>query len=198
MFPLFTIFLTFIVVLNITLHRQRRTQEAADKEFWDKELAANNTRRQDIEHLDYITIPEGLIPQTLGTDSEKELAALSAEKLMNLTDQSNTDLKLKYGVANLETLSRYEDNFTRYVALVPVYAAELADSGDRDSAKALLEHAVLNRADSCQVYTRLAGLYCEDGQISRAKELLTRAKALDSISGRIITDKLQQLIDAQP
>lgn len=196
MFPFFTVFLIFVVVLNIALRKHSRAQEAVDKDFWEQELAANNTRKQDISNLDYITIPADKLPQNLGTESEKTLLRLSSEKMLNLTDQSNTDLKLKYGVANLERLSEYEANFTKYVAALGTYTKELIEDGQRDAAKELLELAVSQHADSCPVYTQLARLYCEDGQPQKVQALIDNAKNLESISGRIITGKLQELLDA--
>ena len=195
MFPIFTTFLIFVVVLNIALRRQSRSQEAIEKEFWDQEQKANNTRKKDISHLDYITIPADKLPQNLGTESEKTLIRLSSEKMLNLTDQSNTDLKLKYGVANLELLSEYEANFTEYVSALGTYTAELISDGQRDAARELLELAVTQRADSCPVYTQLARLYYEDGQPQKVQALIDQARTLESISGRIIAGKLQEILD---
>ena len=164
-----------------------------DRKFWDRELAANNTRKQDITKLDYITIPSDMIPQNLHTDAEQELVELSSKKMLNLINQTNTDLKLKYGVANLEELSEYEENFTRYIALVPVYAQELIDAGQKESAIALLELAVAQHADSSPIYSLLAEQYIQNGNSDKVQELMEQAKSIDSISGSIIVQKLQEM-----
>lgn len=193
MLPCFTVFLIFIIVLNISLRKQRRSQEEVDRKFWDRELAANNTRKQDITKLDYITIPSDMIPQNLHTDAEQELVELSSKKMLNLINQTNTDLKLKYGVANLEELSEYEENFTRYIALVPAYAQELIDAGQKESAIALLELAVAQHADSSPIYSLLAEQYIQNGNSDKVQELMEQAKSIDSISGSIIVQKLQEM-----
>ena len=195
MLPCFTVFLIFIIVLNISLRKRRRAQEEVDRKFWDRELAANNTRKQDITKLDYITIPSDMIPQNLHTDAEQELVELSYKKMLNLINQTNTDLKLKYGVANLEELSEYEENFTRYIALVPVYAQELIDAGQKESAIALLELAVAQHADSSPIYSLLAEQYIQNGNSDKVQELMEQAKSIDSISGSIIVQKLQEMLD---
>ena len=195
MLPCFTVFLIFIIVLNISLRKQRRSQEEVDRKFWDRELAANNTRKQDITKLDYITIPSDMIPQNLHTGAEQELVELSSKKMLNLINQTNTDLKLKYGVANLEELSEYEENFTRYIALVPVYAQELIDAGQKESAIALLELAVAQHADSSPIYSLLAEQYIQNGNSDKVQELMEQAKSIDSISGSIIVQKLQEMLD---
>ncbi len=193
MFPCFTVFLIFIIVLNISLRKQRRSQEEVDRKFWDRELAANNTRKQDITKLDYITIPSDMIPQNLHTETEQALVELSSKKMLNLINQTNTDLKLKYGVANLEKLSEYEENFTRYIALIPVYANELIDAGQKESAIALLELAVAQHADSCPIYALLAEQYIQNGNSDKVQDLMEQAKSIDSISGSIIVQKLQEM-----
>lgn len=196
MFPFFTVFIVFIVVLNLTLRRQKRSQEEADKNYWELERKANNTRRQDISGLDYLTVPIDKLPQNLGTEAEQTLIRLSSEKMLNLTGQTNTELKLQYGVANLDDLSKYEANFTAYVSALGTYTAELIEDGQRDAARELLELAVSQRADSCPVYTQLARLYCEDGQPQKVQALIDKAQDFDSISGRIITGKLRELVDS--
>lgn len=193
MLPCFTVFLIFIIVLNISLRKQRRSQEEVDRKFWDRELAANNTRKQDITKLDYITIPSDMIPQNLHTETEQALVELSSKKMLNLINQTNTDLKLKYGVANLEELSEYEENFTRYIALIPVYANELIDAGQKESAIALLELAVAQHADSCPIYALLAEQYIQNGNSDKVQDLMEQAKSIDSISGSIIVQKLQEM-----
>ena len=193
MLPCFTVFLIFIIVLNISLRKQRRSQEEVDRKFWDRELAANNTRKQDITKLDYITIPSDMIPQNLHTETEQALVELSSKKMLNLINQTNTDLKLKYGVANLEELSEYEENFARYIALIPVYAQELIDAGQKESAIALLELAVAQHADSSPIYSLLAEQYIQNGNSDKVQELMEQAKSIDSISGSIIVQKLQEM-----
>ena len=195
MLPCFTVFLIFIIVLNISLRKQRRSQEEVDRKFWDRELAANNTRKQDITKLDYITIPSDMIPQNLHTETEQALVELSSKKMLNLINQTNTDLKLKYGVANLEELSEYEENFARYIALIPVYAQELIDAGQKESAIALLELAVAQHADSSPIYSLLAEQYIQNGNSDKVQELMEQAKSIDSISGSIIVQKLQEMLD---
>lgn len=192
MYPFFTAFFIFIVVLNLRLHRQRRRQEDTEQSFWDRESAANSTRRQDISTLNYINIPLEKIPQNLHTDSEKELVSLASETLLNLAGQTNTDLKLRYGVANLNALSQYDANFSRFVAVLPVYAAELIDAGQAGAARELLEFAVECRADSTRIFTMLAELYRKTGEEEKIDGLRRIAETYGSISGQMIVQALDR------
>ena len=71
---------------------------------------------------------------------------------------SNTDLKLQYGTANLEILTENENNFLEFVALLPDYATELVEAGQKESAIMLLEFAVSVNADSRKIDNLLASL----------------------------------------
>lgn len=193
MFPFFTAFFLFVIVLNIALRKNNRSQEDSRSRFWERELEANHTRRQDISSLDYIRIPLDKIPQNLHTDSEQELVALASEKLLNLAGETNTDLKLKYGVANLEQLSAFDANFARFVSALSVYAKELLDAGQTSDARGLLEFAVDCRADSGKIFSMLAKLYQDAGEPERIDHLLEIAKTFDSLSGRMIVQSLNTL-----
>lgn len=196
MFPIFTLFLIFVIALNIALRKQDKTQSKIDQDFWERELAANNTRKQDISKLDYLSVPLDKIPQNLHTEAENALVELSSKKMLNLLDQSNTDLKLLYGVSNLDELSVYEENFAKYVAILPKYAEELIAAGQQENARELLELAVEQRADSCPIYTLLADLYIQANQPEKVQSLIEKAKTFDSMSGRIIVDKLKEALAA--
>lgn len=194
MFPFFTAFFIFVLVLNISLRRNSRKQDAVDRQFWEQELKANATRRQDISGLDYIIIPSEIIPLNLHTEAEKKLLALTSCQMLNLKGQSNTELKLKYGVANLEALGQYEANFSSFQSILPVYAKELMEAGQKEDAVKLLEFAVEKDADATPIYRLLANLYQENNQKEKLLQLLEKAKTLTSLSGRIITEDLTKLI----
>lgn len=190
MFPIFTVFFLFIIAINVVLRKNNRSQEDYQTRFWERELEANNTRKQDISSLDYIQIPLEKLPQNLHTDSERELVELASKKLLNLAGETNTDLKLKYGVANLEQLSTCDTNFTRFVSAVSVYAKELLDAGQTSDARSLLEFAVESRADSSKIFAMLAKIYQDAGEPERIDRLLEIAKTFDTLSGRMIVQTL--------
>ena len=55
---------------------------------------------------------------------------------------TNTDLKLKYGILNFKKLSEYDDNFTKFVSMLPDYYNRLKEAGYESLGNALLELAV--------------------------------------------------------
>ena len=173
MLVLLAITLVVIIVLGYYRSKVTQSQDNAEKAFWEKELAAGNTRRQDLEKLDYITIPLEQFPLGLNTDAEKELVALSKERIKNVQGLSNTELKLQYGTANLDELSSYESNFIRLQQVVLEYAKELCTADRRADAIHILEFMLQNGGDISGLYLELATLYQQEGCEEKVQHLFT-------------------------
>ena len=173
MLVLLAITLVVIIVLGYYRSKVTQSQDNAEKAFWEKELAAGNTRRQDLEKLDYITIPLEQFPLGLNTDAEKELVALSKERIKNFQGLSNTELKLQYGTANLDELSSYESNFIRLQQVVLEYAKELCTADRRADAIHILEFMLQNGGDISGLYLELATLYQQEGYEEKVQHLFT-------------------------
>lgn len=199
MFPVLTLFLIFI--LYYAYRRSQISKIEAEKEtaFWNREQEANTTLKKDIEHLNYITIPLedfpiGQYPAEDLLEIESELTALAGEKILNLTGISNTDLKLQYGVANLEILSAYDENFTKLVRLLVDYAQILADDSHTEDAVRVLEFGVKIQSDVTQNYLLLAQLYQSRGESVRIRSLIEAAGLLNSLSKDTIQKKLNAML----
>ena len=173
MLVLLAITLVVIIVLGYYRSKVTQSQDNAEKAFWEKELAAGNTRRQDLEKLDYITIPLEQFPLGLNTDAEKELVALSKERIKNFQGLSNTELKLQYGTANLDELSSYESNFIRLQQVVLEYAKELCTADRRADAIHILEFMLQNGGDISGLYLEVATLYQQEGCEEKVQHLFT-------------------------
>ncbi len=195
MIPFFTIFfILFLILLSVAIRKNTSAQKDVEERFLDREQEANNTRRADISNLDYITIPPEIFPQEPQTENERKLKELSEKKILNLTGLSNTDLKLQYGVANLDALSECDANFTSLVSLLASYGKELYDSGKTEEARAILEYAVSIRADSGIIYTTLADLYQTSDESDKIPALIADARELKSLSKDAILKKLNSYI----
>lgn len=195
MFPFFTIFMViFIVVFTIGSRQNSAKQQEVEENFWKRENEANHTRKQDISKLDYISIPLGTFPMNLGTEAEDTLRRLAEEPILNLTGISNTDLKMTYGVANLETLSQYDTNFATLVKTLNTYSAELVEAGKIDSAIAVMEYAVSIKADAREIFFRLADIYKERGDIASIQKLLEAAESLPALARDSIKARLTPLL----
>ena len=158
MFPFLAIFIVFCLILAFYIRKNDAAQKKVQDEFWEKERLSNAVRKKDISQLDYITIPFDKIPVKLKTSTEEQFFQLADKPMLNFVGISNTDLKLQYGTANLDILTEYENNFLNFVALLPDYATELIEAGEKETALMLLEFAVDANADSRKIDNLLAQL----------------------------------------
>lgn len=113
---LFICFIIFILWLHYEKAKSTRNSERASKEFWDREEKANHTRNQDISNLPLFQLPENEVPLLVCEDENvcyyQNLVKSCMEKpMMDLSEYTNTDLKLSYGVGNFKTLCEYDENF---------------------------------------------------------------------------------------
>ncbi len=158
MLPFLAIFIVFCLMLTFYIRKNDGAQQKVQDEFWEKERLSNAVRKKDISKLDYINIPFDKIPVKLESSTEKKIYALAEKPMLNFVGTSNTDLKLQYGTANLDILMEYENNFLDFVALLPEYANELIEAGEKESALMLLEFAVSVNADSRKIDNLLTQL----------------------------------------
>ena len=185
------LFILFVLIMNYYIRKNNRLQDNLEKNFWDREHEANFSRKKDISNLNYLIITEDKIPQNLHTDAEKTLLELCNKKMLNLSGKTNTDLKLEYGVANLEELSLCDSRFYDFVCAVSTYAGELLENGQTDAARELLELAVTYHADNSTIYTQLAELYKEKGETGKLPSLIEAAQTLPPMSAQITLEKLK-------
>ena len=185
------------LLFSFCLHRTQRKEEDADREFWDREYRANFTRKKPLDDLNYITIPEHLLSMKpdLMTDELaeclSELQDLSDAKIVNLTGYTNTDLKLKYGTANITILSDCDFHYTNLVKLLQKLAELLHDSLEDALAIEVLEFAVSTGTDISKSYYLLAQLYKETGTAEKISSLIRQAQTLHSMMKDAIVENLQ-------
>ena len=147
----------FLIVGSLiahSCHKHKSSQSKTMEDFFERERLANSTRKQDISHLDYLVLDLSLVPLGISQDSvlkdlEDKLHQLSHKQILNLSDKSNTDLKMMYGPANLDTLW------------------------------AVLEYASSLQIDVSQIYILLAKLYQNTGTPEKISNIYTALEAMD-------------------
>jgi len=179
--------------------RHDRLQEETTETFWEREQEANHVRRQDISALPYISIPFeqfsiGAFSDIQLSEIESSLADLSNKKILNLTGQSNTDLKLLYGPANLAALTEYDQNFTDMLQLFSKYVNRLLELNHLDAAIPILEFCVDAGSDVSKHYTILADYYKNSMQSGKLYALRDKAHNLNSLMKASIIQKLDTII----
>lgn len=201
-FILCTSFFIFSAIVFFGLQRTKRLEKKIEQEYWDKEYRANSTRKKSLDNLDYITIPDEILqmtPETMDEDVNSyllDLHEMSEYKIVNLTGISNTDLKLKYGTANITVLSDYDFHYTNMVTTLQRLAEKLYENEEYLLAKTVLEFAVSTRTDISKSYYMLADIYNILGYKEKVAELINRAQLVNSIMRQNIVENLQTYASA--
>lgn len=195
------LFIFFIFLLAYYRKKSTQQQETIEADFWNRENEANHTRRQDISGLPYITIPLENFTMDICDSSELKnlesaLRELSSKKILNLGGQTNTDLKLKYGAANLEALSEYDQNFSTLCATLVSYADCLLKLGYAKQAQTVLEYGVSCGSDHSRNYRMLADIYAGQNQSEKLHELLAKANELNSPMKQTIVSHIEEKLSS--
>ena len=112
MFPIFFLFVIFALITFLYMNKSNNSLSKEKEEFLERERAANSVRKMPLTDLDYIDVDLSSLPK-IETDDEYILERLNTlnrlasddVKIANLSSYTNTELKLKYGVANLTLLT---------------------------------------------------------------------------------------------
>lgn len=187
-------FCLWFFIKRIELDKKDRSSE---NDFWEKETAANFTRRKDMNSVKYISIPFdsfyfGQFSDNDIKSHEENLLSLKDKKILNLTGKTSTDLKLEYGPANLSILDECDENFVTLVKELQAYADALYTANHKHHAKSVLEYAVEIGSDIKSTYTLLADIYVEDNETSKINNLIASANNLDSLMKKPIIASLSE------
>jgi len=168
------------------------------EQFWEKETESNHVRKKDISNLDYIKIPMDTLPITETTDAtllsiHKTITDLSKKSILNLTGLSNTELKLRYGVANLTFLSECDANFTLLARTLYKWGSYLYQKGNIEDALKVLEFGITCKTDVGKHYHLLATIYKNMNNSNKITQLIEVAQSLSSLSKDSILKDLEAI-----
>lgn len=194
----FASFILLCLFVKITIKRNNNQRDDAHEAFLERERLANTIRKKNIDHLDYITIPLDTFPTTILLDNEEvkdiitRVKTLSTKQILNLTGFSNTDLKLEYGVANINTLMDCDQNYTLLARTLQKWADILLKNNYEKEAKVIMEFAISTCTDISNTYFILANIYEENKEYDKITHLIKVADSLNSLSKDSIIKKLQE------
>lgn len=173
-----------LIIFTLWLNYERRKSDKCSKQeqemFWKRERESNLVRKKDLSTLDYITIPYENLPFSKENHPdfsyiEDKLYHLKDKKIVNLSNQSNTDLKLAYGTANLNELSSYDQNYIELIRLLNQWGQLFYKNGDIQNARTVLSYAVSIGSDVSQSFLTLAAIYIDSNDQKSLFELRDRA-----------------------
>ena len=193
-FPVLTIVALFILAMFAANKKSDRQMREPIEQFLERESAANLVRKQSLDDLTYIRIPEDFFNFSYNAEADPDAAeamtilnSIREEQIVNFTGLTNTDLKLSYGAANLPLLSRFDQNYTLLARALQSLAEYLVRKEQKKDAIRVLEFAVETRTDISASYKLLGDLYIENGSPEKVDDLIPKAAALNSaLSGAIV------------
>lgn len=199
------LFIIFLVVYRLKLSRIKSNHKDNVEQFMQKELEASKVRKTPMEDLPVLTIDIDHLPlwKNAPTDSKKQPIWEAQQRVLeaavlpmsNLADQSNIELKLQYGPANLEILTNYESNFVRFTQSLFEWSKSLQNAGHEKEAISILEYAVDMDTDLSQIYRLLGDLYKQKKQPQKLKSLQEKAAQFSSPTMINITTYLSSLLE---
>lgn len=196
--PLVIIIIVLYFIMRIDSNKVNKKVADEKQSFWNKEYKSNEIRKQDISSLDYIIIPLDKLPIKDTTDEtllalQYSIINLSKVSILNLTGVSNTDLKLQYGVANLNFLSECDNNYTLLVNSLYKWGSYLYDNGQLDDAKIVLEYGITCNTDISKNYILLANIYKEQNTPNKIDKLLDIISNLNTFRKESILKSVREI-----
>lgn len=167
----------FIIWINYEIHKSSNLSKKDTDDFWSQEKNANSNRRVDISELNYITISTEQLPMSENSDQtinsyRNTIAKLSGKKMINLSRLTNTELKSKYGTANITLLSEYDSNYIALVSILQKWAERLYSQENFTDCKSVLEYSVFCITDVKKAYILLAELYMQQNTPEKIVDLI--------------------------
>lgn len=177
------IFVLLLVIKHIIA--KSGSDGKASKTLLELEAEANNTRKQDVSNLPYIKVPVDTLPFHALNPApavEADIIRLSKERILNLNGITNTALKKQYGPANLDFLSRCDENYTTLIRNLATWAKYLCEADMYGKARTVLEYSVSIGSDIRQAYRMLTDIYAREQDMAALKNLRQQAEKLTSLS----------------
>lgn len=200
LFPFLTIFMAIIIFLAIRYRSNEKHQQEIQDDFWSQEAMANATPPVDLTNLKYITIPLDKFPLGFSTEEkvvsmETQLLELSNKPLLNLTGKTNTELKLTYGVSNLEKMMEIGEDFDTLTILLKDYAGALLEHKMIAEAITVLEFGAGIGTDISQHYLMLGECYKTLGKTDKIELLIEKIYQSNFLLAPSIIRQLNTLLE---
>lgn len=181
-FPsLFVCFLIFLAWLHFEKRKNQREESQTSDAFWAREQEANQTRNKDISRLPQYRPDIDKIPMPNTEDEnvqyyQNEIKNHVGDTMMNLSQYTNTDLKLAYGVGNFKTLCDYDTNFNDFLMNLSNLGGAYRKVNLLKDAVTVFELCLDAGSDKSTDYLSLGALYVEQNDRTKLYRLIERAE----------------------
>lgn len=169
---IFVVFLIFIFIFQHNLKKSERTVNKNRRIFWEREEKSLFARKTSITSEELIHAHPEALPR-FPLEYFKELESenlyklqercfkLTTEPMMNLSDMLNSDVRIKYGAANLGLIENYENNYNQYIRILYRLAKGYYELNKKVEAIQVLEEGINMKTDISTHILLLGKLYLE-------------------------------------
>jgi len=179
---LFILFITFLVIYNYKMAKVSKEIDKSNDQFIERERKADFTRKKPLDDIKFVKPNINIMSSISQDDIDDDLynkiilCKKDYEKVANLKmaffrNKTNTDLKLQYGAANLNTLINFESTYNNLLSIIIKWAKLLIEANKEKEAIILLEEGIRLESDFEANYTLLIDLYEKSNEISKLKNL---------------------------
>ena len=192
------IILAAAIIVTFLIRRAFAGWYNARDKFLEEESKANSARRREVEPEFFYTPRLDFLPLRDNAEGEIEKRQNQVRKCAESTmvhfpkKMTNLELKTAYGVANLEKVTGYEENYNRYILSLVEWAEALLKNGDTEDAVRILEKAVELGSEFRKTYLHLADYYTGQSNADGLNYLLDKAALVFTDEG--IKRQLMQYI----
>lgn len=201
---LFVLFLILIITVQINLRKYDSKRNASRENFWEKEHQSLFSRKKPLDSADFISasLPDHLKKSIeVFKELDREDLFYTQEKcfeclntpMMNLENMLNSDVRIKYGTANLETVELYEENYNKYLHSLYMLGKGYYELKMYQDAITVLEEGVRIHTQMREHYIILGKIYKELHQEDSFKQLIRHAEEINSISKSKLIKALSEL-----
>ena len=106
---------------------------------------------------------------------------------------SNTDIKMEYGVANLQILIQYDENSSKLARLLAKWGKLLYENGEEVAAEKVLTYAVSCKSDIEDVFITLAKIYRNNGNELGISDLVEACQCFDELRRENIINQITSI-----
>lgn len=191
-----TIFILFLIFLFIFHHNLKKTERLTAmkrKDFWENEEKSMFTRKSQIEDNNYIVLDiSGIIHNNreyfleLGHPElfkyQELIFSLSNEQMLNLSNMSNSEIRLKYGVANFSHIEACENNYNRLIKAIYMLGKGYYDLEKYPEAISVLEAGIKINSDISDHILLLAELYAMNKDVFNFNEIKIYSENIESLT----------------
>ncbi|MCL2224136.1 MAG: hypothetical protein FWB96_04105 [Defluviitaleaceae bacterium] len=166
-----------ILFIIIRYGQNTKKQDDINRRFLEEEEAANAVRKKEIDPSLYYTADLDALPSIPENDPHQVMRC--AKRTMIHLPLGTTNLKLKkmYGLAQMDKIAHYEENFNEYLKALIKWAASLMEEEKNDTdALSILETVVGLGCEFRNAYKLAADIYAARGDKSGLNNLYGRTR----------------------